>query len=128
MNYTKSFLDTIWEKGIIVDNYDSKIVRKDACGAWIIRDLFGDKDSSYGWEVDHIVPKSLLEKRGYEDEEIDAIENLRPLNCANNNSKSDSYPSYKAVLIAKGESNISCDKTFVINQETQQKLQELFRL
>ena len=37
-----------------MDGYDPTLFRKDACGAWIIRDKYGDSDSIYGWQIDHI--------------------------------------------------------------------------
>lgn len=127
MEYTKELIDNVWEKGISVDGYNPDIVRKDACGAWIIRDLFGDKDTMFGWEIDHIYPLSKLNKLG-KSEEASNIINLRPLNVANNNSKSDSYPEYKAKLTSDGENNIECDNLYVVNKQLQEQLLKYFNL
>ena len=114
MEYSKELKDKIWEKGVPVDGYDPQIARKDACGAWIIRDLYGDKETMFGWEIDHIFPESKLIEFGKLDKASDII-NLRPLNVANNASKSDSYPEYKATLTSDGEKNVGCDKFYVVN-------------
>lgn len=127
MEYSKELRDKIWEKGISVEGYDSKIVRKDACGAWIIHDLYGDKETMFGWEIDHIFPESKLKELGKSDKASEFI-NLRPLNVANNVSKSDSYPEYKATLTSDGEKNIECDKFYVVNKQLQDELTKFFNL
>ena len=45
----------VWEKAKVVDGVDKDKKRKDACGAWIEWDNYGDttKNGS-GWEIDHI--------------------------------------------------------------------------
>lgn len=127
MEYSKELKDEIWEKGIPVDGYDPKIVRKDACGAWIIRDLYGDKETLFGWEIDHIFPESKLIELGKSDKASDMI-NLRPLNVTNNTSKSDSYPEYKATLTSEGEKNVECNKFYVVNRSLQEELTKYFNL
>lgn len=52
----------VWEKGRAVLGYDSKFVRKDACGAWMSFEDYNDRNSPCGWEIDHVYPKSKLEK------------------------------------------------------------------
>jgi hypothetical protein len=54
-----------------VPNNDPKDWRKDQCGAWIARNQYGNRNSRYGWEVDHIKPES--EGGG------DELSNLRPI-------------------------------------------------
>ena len=56
----KERLDVIWNKGQVVKGYNEKCYRKDACGAWMIREKYGDRTSPFGWEIDHIYPKSKL--------------------------------------------------------------------
>lgn len=128
MEYTKDQLDRIWSKGIAIDGYDSSIIRQDACGAWILRDSFGQVDSDYCWEVDHIYPKSLLIERGVEESFIDNEKNLRPLNRKNNISKSSDYPIYRGVTIADGEVNVECEKLFSVNSDVQAELDSFFGL
>ena len=66
----------VWEKGIEVDGYDASQIRKDACGAFIVRTHYKNRDSDYGWEIDHVYPES----RGGDDR----LENLRPMQWENN--------------------------------------------
>lgn len=126
MEYTREQLDEIWSKGLPVEGYDPKIIRKDACGAWILRESFGHEDSDYCWEVDHICPQSVLKSKGVSDEMINRMENLRPLNRQNYISKADNFPNYKAVLVANGDQNVECDKRFTVNRDVQSELSSLY--
>ena len=81
MNFPDSIVQKVWEKGKIVPDNDPNIWRKDECGAWIGRNYYGDRNSQYGWEIDHVIPES----RGGGNELI----NLRPLQWGNNASKQD---------------------------------------
>ena len=109
----------IWdEKAIAVDGYDKELYRKDAAGAWIAFNMYGNKDSLLGWEVDHVWPK---QKGGG-----DHMENLRPLNWRNNVSKGDDYPIYKTAVIAEGNKNIFKEEERTINEKLQKILQELY--
>ena len=79
MSFTEDTIQKVWEKGTVVPNNDPKIWRKDQCGAWIGRNQYGNRNSQYGWEIDHIKPES--EGGGGE------VSNLRPLQWENNASK-----------------------------------------
>ncbi len=81
MNWTDEQQAAIWAKASPVPNYDPDAWRKDACGAWMGWWFYGNRNSPYGWEVDHITP---VEHGG-----SDAISNLRPLHWKNNASKQD---------------------------------------
>lgn len=76
----KERLDVIWNKGQVVKGYNEKCYRKDACGAWMIREKYGDRTSPFGWEIDHIYPKSKLSESTSDVSLIDDVKNLRPLN------------------------------------------------
>ena len=116
--------------------YHQDFVRKDACGAWIITDKYNDRDSIYGWEVDHIYPESKLKELGVPQDLIDNIANLRPLNGKNNVSKSSDYPHYQAKMKAdvindsegKAEDfNVECADEKEINANVQHRIEELFK-
>lgn len=95
-NWTEDEIQTIWEKGAIVSGNDKDIWRKDQCGAWICRALYGKRDNMYGWEIDHKKPVS---KGG-----ADTLSNARPLQWANNAGRSDGR--LKKVVISKGVDNV----------------------
>ena len=70
-----------WVAANEVPGHDPHLVRKDACGAWIQWDHYGNRGSDWGWEVDHITPVS---KGGG-----DGLLNLRALHWKNNAAKQD---------------------------------------
>ena len=69
-------IQAVWKKGRTIPDYDSSKYRKDQCGAWIIRSKYGNRNSKYGWEIDHITPES--------EGGSDSLYNLRPLEWENN--------------------------------------------
>ena len=75
---SESKVQKVWEKGTKVSGVDDTKWRKDYCKAWIYRHSYG-KQSNYGWDIDHVTPKS---KEG-----SDNLSNLRPLHWENNKSK-----------------------------------------
>lgn len=72
-------IEAVWRKGGIVPGHDSAKVRKDVCGATIWREKHGNRNSAYGWEIDHIDPDGS-----------NNLSNLQPLQWENNVAKSDS--------------------------------------
>lgn len=93
MEYNEETINAVWEKGKTIPDNDPKVYRKDECGAWIARSKHGNRDSQYGWEIDHISPGGS-----------DAISNLRPLQWENNVDKSDGR--LKCNIIADGAANV----------------------
>lgn len=90
-------IQAVWEKAQPVKNTDpAESRRKDACGAWISRNLYGDHDSPYGWEINHIDPAGS-----------DDISNLQPMQWENNVDKSDG--NLKCIVTAVGQENIKLE-------------------
>ncbi|MFH0991478.1 MAG: hypothetical protein V1799_15835 [bacterium] len=52
--YNNTVIQKVWEKALIDPDNDSTVWRKDKCGAWIRRSLYGDRESLYGWVIEHI--------------------------------------------------------------------------
>jgi hypothetical protein len=81
MTYTKQQLDLIWQKAKKIPSLPIDLIRVDDFGSTIAYAAYGDRNSRYGWEVDHILAKS---NGGTDD-----LPNLRPLHYKNNIMKSD---------------------------------------
>lgn len=60
MSFSEEKVQKVWEKAEPVAGNDPNVWRKDQCGAWIGRKLYGSRESEYGWEVDHISPKGAM--------------------------------------------------------------------
>lgn len=96
MAFTEDIIQKVWEKGKEVPGYDSELYRKDQCDAWIINEMYGFRNTLYGWEIDHIKPVS---NGGTDD-----LSNLRPLQWENNANRQDEKLVY--VITSNGEVNI----------------------
>lgn len=92
LNFNQELIEQVWQKGKIVPGNNPDVFRKDACGMWMRKLDYGDVNAQYGWEIDHIKPKS---KRGSDD-----LSNLQPLHWENNRHKSDSYPNWNCKITA----------------------------
>jgi hypothetical protein len=92
MTVSEDLLQRVWEKGDAA-NFDSEIWRKDQCGAWISRIRHGDRNSDYGWEIDHITPDGG-----------DDPSNLRPLQWKNSLEKATG--GLKCPVTADGNRNV----------------------
>lgn len=76
-NWTQEMRDAVWLKASASSHIS---FRKDQCGAWIQYEMYGNRNSPYGWEIDHITPQS--------NGGTDVLSNLRPLHWENNVAKS----------------------------------------
>lgn len=81
VNMTEEDIQAVWNKGEQAIKAHPAKWRKDAYGAWICRDHYGDQSSTYGWEIDQIVP---VTEGGTGD-----LSNLRPLHWKNAAAKRD---------------------------------------
>lgn len=128
MEFTKEQKDGAWDKAQVVPGYDPMRIRKDACGAWIIYDKYGITDSPFGWEVDHIVPRAMLEQKRVTEEKMNHPLNLRALHWQNNRNKGDFYPSYMSKVMADGNGNAYRSQAMTVNTKVQEKLNQLYNL
>jgi hypothetical protein len=96
MSFTTDTVQKVWEKGTVVSNNDPKHWRQDQRGAWIARNQYGNRNSQYGWEIDHIKPES---KGG-----VNGLSNLRPLQWENNVGKQGGR--LPCPIIASGAENV----------------------
>ncbi len=131
MEITEELKQAIWNKGVVDEKYPSERVRKDACGAFMLYEDFGDRNSIFGWEIDHIYPASKLKLRNdITAEQVDDMKNLRPLNWRNNASKGTDYPFYTACWVADDDNatNVAVDKGKVVNAQVQEELRKMFNL
>ena len=61
----------VWQKGTPIPGYNPEEWRRDDNGHAISFMEYGNRDSDYGWELDHIVPEAQGGLR--------VLSNLRPL-------------------------------------------------
>ena len=116
--FTRDIIDKVWNKGTIVEGYDESLFRKDSCGAWIVRGQYGETNSSFGWEIDHVYPQI----KGGDDNLL----NLRPMQWENNRSTGDDYPNFDTSVRADGNKNVKKDGHFAVNKTLQEKLSGLY--
>jgi hypothetical protein len=115
---THETIATAWEKARSVEGFDADIFRKDACGAWIQKDMYSQPESMYGWGIDLIFPQTL---GGTVTEE-----NIRALNYRNIKSKGKDYPSYKAVYTAEGLENKETELYLTVNKKVRANLKKIY--
>ncbi|MCL4538791.1 MAG: HNH endonuclease [Bacteroidetes bacterium] len=88
--FSTSIIDAVWEKAWPVTGYDPNLWRRDKCGALIRKFYFGDIESQFGWEIDHVKPVS--------EGGSDALINLEPMQWENNRHKGDNWPSWECKI------------------------------
>lgn len=105
--YTDAEKLQVWKMAKEIDNIDSDIWRQDYAGAWIRFSDYGNRNSQYGWEIDHLKP---LSKDG-----LDDSTNWLPLQWQNNVRKGDDYPRWATAVTSDGRNNIAVEKYWKIN-------------
>ena len=76
MGFSEEVVEAVWKKGKVIDGYDSDVWRHDDFGKVMKYVEYGDRESKYGWEKDHIIP---IENGGTDD-----LKNLRQLHYKSN--------------------------------------------
>jgi len=117
-----------WEAAIIMDGYDSSVIRMDACGAWIRYEDYCNEDSEYGWVIDHVYPTRKLRALNVGEELWDNPVNIRALHWKNNWSKANSYPMYTSAVSAKGDVNVEEQRVFWVSDVLQHSLRKVFMI
>lgn len=115
-----TIIEEVWNKGIIIDGFDKNLIRKDSCGAWILRSEYGHRSNNFGWVIDHVYPTSM---GGGDD-----IANIRPMQWENNEKKGDDYPVYLTSVHAEGNENINKEGQFTVNAVLQEILSKLYNI
>lgn len=77
--YKQLRIRRVWSKARPIAGCDPNVFRRDPYGRVMCRFQYGNRQSSYGWERDHRIPKS----RGGGDE----LANLQPLHWRSNVNK-----------------------------------------
>ena len=93
MDINRELALKIWK-----DIFGEKKWAQDCFGTWMFRDDYGDRDKirndrpngsgkffTYGWEIDHIRPKSDFK----DNENSDFLNNFEPMHYQNNQAKAD---------------------------------------
>lgn len=126
MAWTEEEKRKIWNTAKIIPERKKDRIRKDACGAIIKWNQYGNRDSPYGWEIDHILPKANMEELGIPEDLWNELDNLRAMHHANNNSKGDDFPKYKAVITSEGDKNIECNLNATVNKNRQDRIYSIY--
>jgi hypothetical protein len=93
MSWDAATVAQVWQRSTIVPGVDATRWRKDDCGAWMSRAHYGNRQSLYGWEVDHVYPNGG-----------DNLPNLRALQWQNNASKGDGR--LTCAVTSQGNTNV----------------------
>ena len=89
MSTTDEEIQAVWNHATRVDKANPAKWRKDACGAWICRDHFGNHHSKFGWDF-------CTESTNSEAQKVD-MDCLRPFQWKNAASRNQGKPSCQVV-------------------------------
>ena len=81
MGFSNTDIQKVWEKAKTIRGKDPAKYRQDPYGTTILRSSYG-KETSMGWEIDHIKPSSLGGS--------DSLVNLQALHWKKNREKGNS--------------------------------------
>lgn len=107
--FTEEVINTVWQRAEPQPNNNPDVFRKDYAGAWICRDKYGDCNSDFGWEIDHLKP---ITKGG-----TDELSNLIPLQWENNRTKGDKYPEWNTSKSSEGNINVDMERSWYVKNE-----------
>lgn len=117
----------VWMKAPIAETSKPDCMRLDPCKTLIRWEEYGNRDSEYGWEIDHVVPEKILVDKGVPQDLIDSIDNLRPMHWNNNLKKSDNFPKYSANYTMVGGVNYdNAYRDYYVNQDLINVVRKLF--
>ena len=106
--FTEAEKKYVWDnKAVKVDGVDPDVFRQDYAGAWMRYADYGNRNSQYGWEIDHLKP---LAQGGEE-----VMTNYLPLQWQNNVRKGDNYPRWTTAVAADGQNNVEQEKFWKVN-------------
>jgi hypothetical protein len=105
--FSQTDISDVWKKARVIDDVDAGTMRQDYAGAWIRFADYGNRNSQYGWEIDHLKPVSL--------NGADNISNYLPLQWQNNVKKGDDYPRWTTAVTSDGQNNIEREKYWKVN-------------
>lgn len=83
----------VWEKAEVVPEVDAASFRKDACGAWMAWDHYGNPFSTFGWEIDYVTPA-----------DDDSLSNLHALQWDNFVARTEGGP--HCPVTSRGDQNV----------------------
>lgn len=106
-DFTPTEKKLVWDRAHRINGVDPDTMRQDYAGAWIRFEDYGNRNSQYGWEIDHLKPLSI---GGAEDSS-----NYLPLQWQNNVRKGDDYPRWTTAVSADGQNNIEFEKNWKVN-------------
>jgi len=90
--FDELIVEAVWNKANVIPGYNPDYIRKDICGAAMLRSAYGTT-TDYGWEIDHIRPAT---KDGTDD-----LHNLQPLHWKNNRHKGDDWPHWSCAVSSR---------------------------